>query len=45
MIYFDMDEQKRLINKFYQGLNNGGYLLVGHAESASGHEYRISVYA
>ncbi|MBI3354682.1 MAG: protein-glutamate O-methyltransferase CheR [Nitrospirae bacterium] len=36
MIYFDMDEQKRLINKFYQGLNNGGYLLVGHAESLQG---------
>lgn len=33
MIYFDEDEQRRLIDKFYRGLNPGGYLLLGHAES------------
>jgi chemotaxis protein methyltransferase CheR len=33
MIYFDEEEQKRLIEKFFRSLNPGGYLLIGHAES------------
>ena len=33
MIYFDMEEQKRLVAKFYDSLNPDGYLLIGHAES------------
>ena len=33
MIYFDMEEQKRLVEKFYNSLNPFGYLLIGHAES------------
>ncbi len=36
MIYFDEAEQKRLIDKFYNCLNPGGYLFVGHAESLFG---------
>jgi chemotaxis protein methyltransferase CheR len=36
MIYFDTDEQKRLVAKFYQSLNPGGYLVIGHAESLQG---------
>jgi chemotaxis protein methyltransferase CheR len=36
MIYFDMEEQKRLVNKFYHSLNPGGYLLLGHAETLQG---------
>jgi chemotaxis protein methyltransferase CheR len=36
MIYFDMEEQKRLAVKFYQSLNPGGYLVIGHAESFQG---------
>ncbi len=36
MIYFDMEEQKRLASKFYQSLEPGGYLLIGHAESFQG---------
>ena len=36
MIYFDEEEQLRLINKFYRSLNQGGYLLLGHAESLHG---------
>ena len=36
MIYFDEAEQKRLIDKFYRGLNPEGYLFVGHAESLFG---------
>ena len=33
MIYFDEEEQKRVVNKFYDCLAPGGYLLLGHAES------------
>jgi chemotaxis protein methyltransferase CheR len=36
MIYFDDEEQKRLVNKFYRSLNPGGYLLLGHSESLYG---------
>jgi chemotaxis protein methyltransferase CheR len=36
MIYFDEEEQKRLVNKFYGCLGQGGYLLLGHAESLQG---------
>jgi chemotaxis protein methyltransferase CheR len=36
MIYFDAEEQKRLINKFYRSLNPGGFLLIGHAETLQG---------
>jgi chemotaxis protein methyltransferase CheR len=36
MIYFDEAEQKRLIEKFWNCLNPGGYLFVGHAESLFG---------
>lgn len=36
MIYFDEQEQARLIEKFYRSLNPGGYLLLGHAESLHG---------
>lgn len=36
MIYFDEEEQKRLVNKFYASLNPGGYLLLGHSESLHG---------
>lgn len=36
MIYFNEEEQRRLIDKFYRGLNPGGYLLLGHAESLHG---------
>ncbi|MDH4231806.1 MAG: protein-glutamate O-methyltransferase CheR [Nitrospirota bacterium] len=36
MIYFDEEEQRRLIDKFCRSLNPGGYLLLGHAESLHG---------
>jgi chemotaxis protein methyltransferase CheR len=36
MIYFDAEEQKRLVEKFYRCLNPDGYLFVGHAESLFG---------
>jgi len=35
MIYFDRPTQERLIGKFHQCLNKGGYLFIGHSESIS----------
>jgi chemotaxis protein methyltransferase CheR len=34
MIYFDLDEQRRLIERFAKCLVPGGYLFLGHAETA-----------
>lgn len=36
MIYFDKKTQGGLINRFYQALETGGYLFVGHSESLTG---------
>jgi chemotaxis protein methyltransferase CheR len=36
MIYFDRDEQRRLIDKFYRSLTDGGYLFLGHSETLHG---------
>ena len=36
MIYFDEEEQKRLIQKFHRALRPNGYLLIGHAETLQG---------
>lgn len=36
MIYFDRDEQKRLVEKLYKSLATGGYLFLGHAETLQG---------
>ena len=33
MIYFDRPTQEKLIGKFYNCLNRGGYLFIGHSES------------
>lgn len=33
LIYFDLESKKKLIEKFYNKLNNKGWLLLGHAES------------
>ncbi len=33
LIYFHPDSKKKLIQNFFQRLNDGGYLLLGHAES------------
>lgn len=32
MIYFDRETRKQLVNKFYQWLEPGGYLFIGHSE-------------
>jgi chemotaxis protein methyltransferase CheR len=33
MIYFDKETQQRLVRRFWQLLESGGYLFVGHSES------------
>ena len=35
-IYFHLDMKKRLVKQFYDALNPGGYLFIGHAESLHG---------
>lgn len=35
MIYFDGETKKKLVNKFYDALEYGGYLFIGHSESIS----------
>jgi chemotaxis protein methyltransferase CheR len=33
MIYFDNNTKTELVNKFYESLEHGGYLFIGHSES------------
>jgi len=33
MIYFDMETKHKLVNKFYNLLEYGGYLFIGHSET------------
>jgi len=33
LIYFDPDEQRRVVNKLIRALAPGGYLFLGHSES------------
>lgn len=42
MIYFDKSTQETLVNKYYETLAPGGYLLIGHSESLTGvsHKYK-----
>lgn len=42
MIYFDRPTQQQLIHRFYELLEPGGYLFVGHSEGLSSirHEFR-----
>ena len=42
MIYFDRPTQQRLVNRFWEILEPGGYLFVGHSEGMSGvkHKFR-----
>lgn len=41
MIYFDMDTKNELINKFYNSMEYGGYLFIGHSESLNGQNTRF----
>lgn len=41
MIYFDERTQQELITKFYQALEPGGLLFIGHSETLSNREHRF----
>jgi chemotaxis protein methyltransferase CheR len=43
MIYFDVEEQRRLVNRFASCLVPGGFLFLGHAESLQGLSTRFSM--
>ena len=36
LIYFDIEARKRVVASFYESLNPGGYLFIGHSESLHG---------
>lgn len=38
MIYFDEETKRELINKFYEHMEPGGYLFIGHSESVNRYE-------
>lgn len=41
MIYFDSDTKCKLVNKFYDLLEDGGYLFIGHSESLNREETKF----
>jgi chemotaxis protein methyltransferase CheR len=41
MIYFDREFQQKLVNKFYDGLVDHGYLFIGHSESLMGTTHKF----
>lgn len=41
MIYFDKPTQEKLINRFWDLLEYGGYLFVGHSESMAGISHKF----
>ncbi len=41
MIYFDRPTQESLINRYFDILEPGGYLFIGHSESLSGVNHRF----
>jgi len=42
MIYFDKSTQQKLVNRYWDVLDHGGYLFTGHSESLTGiiHKFR-----
>jgi chemotaxis protein methyltransferase CheR len=43
-IYFRIESTKRVVNNFYEALNPGGYLFVGHSETLSSISDRFEVH-
>lgn len=41
MIYFNTETKQRLIEKFYDALDFGGYLFIGHSESINYRDYNF----
>lgn len=39
MIYFDLATKNRLIQQFYEAIEPGGYLFIGHSESLESHKF------
>lgn len=44
MIYFDRDVQEKLVNNFYNALNNKGFLFIGHSESLIQIKHQFNYY-
>ena len=42
MIYFDAESRNRLVRRFYQALEPGGYLFIGHSEFIDRGEHAFS---
>lgn len=42
MIYFDKPTQQQLVQRFYEMLAPGGYLMVGHSESLTGAAHKFN---
>jgi len=42
MIYFDKKTQEELVNKMANFLGPGGYLFVGHSESLTGLDHKLT---
>ncbi len=38
MIFFDIHTRRELVNKFYDLMEYGGYLFIGHSESLNDNE-------
>jgi len=43
LIYFSLDSKKRVLQHYFNNLNNGGYLFVGFSESLFGINNRFSL--
>ena len=41
MIYFDNTIREKIVSKYYDSLNPGGYLIIGHSESLNGISHRF----
>ncbi|MBU2699979.1 chemotaxis protein methyltransferase CheR [Sporomusaceae bacterium BoRhaA] len=45
MIYFDAETRQELVNRFYDNMERGGYLFIGHSESLNRHESKYQFVA
>lgn len=45
MIYFEMETKRALVNRFYDSLEPGGYLFIGHSESINRQESKFAFIA
>jgi chemotaxis protein methyltransferase CheR len=45
MIYFDTETKRELVNRFYDHMEPGGYLFIGHSESINRHESKYKFIA